>query len=124
MLPRMPLKTLAYVALLMMVVSCDSSGPKFTQIRVDGTVTDAATGSSITGASVSIVHYPDGPFQLVGTPLQSTNTDASGRYSLTHLGCARTPYVQVFASGYFVDDHEIGCMADAQVLDFHLARSP
>jgi hypothetical protein len=124
MLPQVTLKTLAYVVLFTIITSCDSQAPKFTQIRVDGTVTDAVTGSPITGASVSIVHYPDGPFQLVGTPLQSTNTDASGRYSLTHLGCARTPYVQVFASGYFVDDHEIGCMADAQVLDFQLTRSP
>lgn len=118
------LVALSRLAILLVVLACDSAGPEFTQLKFDGRVTDAATGAAIAGATVAIVHYPDGPFQLVGTTLQFTPTDSDGRYSLLHVGCGRTPYVQVFAPSYHLTDEAVRCMAAEQVLDFQLVRAP
>jgi protocatechuate 3,4-dioxygenase beta subunit len=114
---------LSWLALSMTIAACDSAAPKFTQLKFEGTVTDAATGSPIAGATVSVADF-SGSFSLFGRTLQSTVTDSQGRYTLSYPGCVQNPYVGASAADYNFTDQEVSCMEAAQVLNFALNRTP
>lgn len=114
---------LLWLALSMALAACDNAGPKITQLKFEGTVTDAATVSPIAGATVRVSDF-SGSFALVGRTLQSTVTDSQGRYTLSYSGCAQDPYLVATAADYDWADQEVSCTEDVQVLDFALNRTP
>ena len=114
---------LSWLVLSTALAACDSTEPKLTYLNFEGTVTDAATGSPIAGATVAVADF-SGSFAFFGRTLQSTFTDSQGRYTLSYPGCAQNPYVNVFAADYNLADQEVSCMETAQVLDFALNRTP
>lgn len=116
---RTPLK-LAYFLLL---IGCDSTGPKSTSLLFDGTVTESATGGVIASADVSVRDF-GGSYALVGKDLQSTRTSSDGRYTLSYNACAVSPWLVVFAAGYHTQSVEIGCRAERQTVDISLTRDP
>ncbi|HYN82916.1 MAG TPA: carboxypeptidase regulatory-like domain-containing protein [Gemmatimonadaceae bacterium] len=116
---RTPLK-LAYFLLLL---GCDSTGPKSTSLLFDGTVTEAATGGVIASADVSVRDF-GGSYGLVGKDLQSTRTSSQGRYTLSYNACAGSPALVVYAVGYHPKSVEVGCKAERQAVDISLTRDP
>jgi hypothetical protein len=68
--------------LLAAAIGCGITGPENVTLHVQGTVTDAATGVAVSGATVHM--YP--PTLLFGTSdgdITSTTSDAQGHYVLS-----------------------------------------
>ena len=85
-----------------------------------GTVTDAATGAPIAGASVSTQHCG---FSLVCANTANATTDAQGHYAV-HARCLSDNWLAVFAAGYQASQREVRCEQTRQTGDFALTKSP
>lgn len=95
--------------------------PKFVQLAFEGHVTDAATGTAIAGATVSLVEA----FNVMPTtPLASGTSDAAGRYTLSYQDCADVPFITAQADGYRLVGVAVGCQENTQTLDLPLTSSP
>ena len=116
----MLLRNTGKLACLLLLFACDSStGPKG-DLLLEGTVTNAATGASISGATVGV-----GDGSGFGISIkQSTTTDSQGRYTLSHQGCINNPYLQAFAPGYDLDDKPVACRAGTQTVNISLTPTP
>lgn len=105
---------------LLVLLACGSTEPKITTLTFEGTITAAATGVPISGATVS---FGDGS-GLIPAIGKSTTTDTEGQYTLTHDRCFRNPYLFVFAPGFYSDQKEVGCQVARQTIHFSLTRDP
>lgn len=114
MLPRNTYK----LAWLVLLFACDSSTGPRGDLQLEGTVTSAATGTPISGASVEV---GDGS-GFVLSVVQSTTTDAQGYYTL-RIGCINTPYLRAYAAGYDLDEEPLACRDGTQTVNMSLTPS-
>ena len=113
---------LALIALLLSACR-PSSEPEYTFLEFEGTVRDAQSGEPVVGATVR-VYEADGaknPFGLGS--LQSTVSDATGRYVLTHPTCANIPYLAA-RLGDRSSGVKVGCKGSRQYVDIALSVAP
>jgi hypothetical protein len=111
---------LLVLACVLTLIACDSTAPIEKNLFFEGTISDAATGAPIAGASISV---GDG-HGFVPAIVKSTTSDAQGRYTLAHFGCIFTPYVFAGAAGYFDAQEAVGCKPGTQTVNFSLSRNP
>ena len=109
---------LALIALS--AAGCDVTGLKSTTIRVQGTVTAAATGQPVAGAQMRL--YPS----FISEAVATSTTDAQGRYALTGSvsNCIEGDFalrVGVTASGFDSDGMNALCHTDLQQINFSLS---
>ena len=113
------------VALTLALAACGETptGPPEIRLSFDGSVTSAADGAPIQGATVDFVTG------LFGDRIESTTlTDASGRYALTGSGsCTLSAFImfahlEAVAHRFYSDSyHEtIACTTATQTIDFVL----
>jgi hypothetical protein len=108
------------LASVSMLIACNSSTEPKGDLMLEGEVTNAANGAPVSGATVGV---GDGSGVVIGTVQEST-TNAQGRYTLSHPGCIRTPYVEVLASGYNYTSKPVTCKTGTQTVNFALTASP
>ena len=104
---------------LLLVIACGSTGPSG-DVLLQGTITSAATGTVISGATVGVGNGSG----LVVQIAQSTTTDSQGRYTLSHQGCINNPYVVVSATGYFLNSKQVACSTGTQTVNVSLTPAP
>jgi hypothetical protein len=90
-----------------------------TKMDYEGTVTDAATGAPIAGATVSTSTCD---FLFCNTTGTAT-TDAQGHYTVFRE-CYSNNWLSAFAEGYVGTEREANCGPSRQVANFALDRSP
>jgi hypothetical protein len=102
-------------ALVLASVGC-SLESDFVRLAFAGRVTDAATGSVIAGATISLVEaLTEAP-----VPLASATSDAEGLYGLAYPDCADAPLITAQAPGYRQLGVIVSCNEDLQTLDLSL----
>ncbi|HJQ10284.1 MAG TPA: carboxypeptidase-like regulatory domain-containing protein [Gemmatimonadaceae bacterium] len=118
------------VAALALVSACGISEPEdqSVTVQVEGTVTSTSTGVAVSGAKVILADlqiYVDGGGSF--RRLESTVTDASGKYSLSHVmeKCAEGGgfYLYVEADGfetYGLPSAGVDCTAGIQTRNIAL----
>ena len=105
---------------LLLVIACGSSTGPSGDLLLEGTVTSAATGAAISGATVGV---GDGSGFVIQIQ-QSTTTDSQGRYTLSHQGCINNPYVEVTATGYILNSKQVACRAETQTVNISVTPTP
>lgn len=105
------------VAAVAFAINACSLEPRFVQLAFEGRVTDAATGSVIAGATVSLV---EALAVMPITPLASGTTDAQGQYALAYSQCADVPFITAEAEGYRVLGVAVSCDESTQTLNLAL----
>lgn len=111
------------LACFLVLIACGSTEPIEKNLLFEGTISDAATGAPIAGATIS-VGDGGGVSGLIPTIVQSTNSDTQGHYTLSHHGCIHNPYVYARATDYFWNQEKVGCMPGSQTVNFSLTRDP
>ena len=109
------------LACFLVLIGCGSTEPIEKNLLFEGVITGEANGAPIAGATISV---GDGGSPFVPAIVQSTTSDAQGRYTLSHYGCIYNPYVYASATGYFQDQEKVGCMPGGQTVNFSLTRDP
>lgn len=106
------------VAAVAFAISACSLEPQFVQLAFEGRVTDAATGSVIVGATVSLVEAL--AVMPVTPPLASGTSDAQGHYALAYSQCADVPFITAEADGYHLLGVAVSCDESTQTLNLAL----
>jgi hypothetical protein len=103
---------------LVAVLTLSACGPDLVELRIQGRVSNSATGSPIPGAAV-LLTWARGSFDLEAI---GTVTGPDGRYRLfiSHLPCD-APVLTVGAETYDTETRDVPCSESEQVIDFELA---
>jgi hypothetical protein len=123
MRPIIPKVSLRWPALelacVLALLACGSTGPSG-DLLLEGTITNAVNGGAISGATVGVGDGSGFVIKIV----QSTTTDSQGRYTLSHHGCIKSPYIQAAATGYNANDKSVPCRAETQTVNISLTPAP
>lgn len=106
---------------LPILLACGGSTEPKRDLLLEGTVTSAATGAAISGATVGVF---DGSGLGLAPVQSSTTTDAQGHYIVSHLGCIKNPYLHASAAGYFLNSEKLACRSGTQTVSIALTPSP
>jgi hypothetical protein len=111
-----PLKLVCFLAL----IGCGSTEPIEKNLLFEGSITDAATGAAMAGATVFV---GVGSAFFVSS-VQSTTSDSQGRYVLSRYSCIYNPYLVASATGYSPGQEKVGCQPGSQTVNISLTRDP